>query len=364
MRKEKRIDFLGCMEESVWFNKTNNTYFNILNKKYNVIIDTKKPDYLFLGPYLFTNIYAQDKFLNSKIRIFLTYEAIVPDFNCVDYAISKFDNIILEDRCLKVLHNNISYLSNNIKQEDGVKILNEKTMFCNFIYSHGEIRERKKIFKTLSTYKKVNSLGNYLNNTKIDNEMGQNGNWLKSSIELKKPYKFSIAFENASHVGYTTEKIVTSFLANTIPIYWGDTKIDRYINSKSFINCHDYPSFDEVLKRVKEIDNSDDLYTEILNQKRLTELGQKEVEERDSKLENFLYQIFSQEIDQARRRGRGLWNSMNEKQISNTMQEYKWIKYGIISRKEKLLIPLREFSKKIGLYWIITIPKRLLNVFK
>ena len=157
MKKEIRIDFLGCREDRAWFHKTNNTYFNILIKKYNVIIDTNKPDYLFLGPYLFTNIYAQDKFLQSKIRIFLTYEAIVPDFNCVDYAISKFDNIILEDRCLKVLHNNISYLlNNNIKQKDGIKILNEKTMFCNFIYSHGETRERKKIFKTISKYKKVN----------------------------------------------------------------------------------------------------------------------------------------------------------------------------------------------------------------
>ena len=115
---------------------------------------------------------------------------------------------------------------------------------------------------------------------------------------------------------------------------------------------------------MKEIDESDDLYIEMLSQNRLTELGQREAEERDSKLEKFLYHIFDQDINKARRRGRGFWNSMNEKYISNTMQEYKWIKYGIISRKEKLLIPIREFSKKTGLYWIITIPKRLLEVFK
>ncbi len=38
MRKEKRIDFLGCREDRAWFNKTDNTYFNILNKKYKVFL--------------------------------------------------------------------------------------------------------------------------------------------------------------------------------------------------------------------------------------------------------------------------------------------------------------------------------------
>ena len=46
-------------------------------------------------------------------------------------------------------------------------------------------------------------------------------------LRMKKPYKFSIAFENAWYPGYTSEKIVTSMLAGTIPIYWGNPDISR-----------------------------------------------------------------------------------------------------------------------------------------
>jgi len=367
MKEEKRIDFLGFETlEDDWFNKEDNSYYNILNKKYHVIIDTKNPDYLFLGPFLFKNIYAQEKFIKSKIRIFITVEAVVPDFNCVDYAISYFDNIKIEDRCLKLLDPSISKLihSSCPKKKEAAKILEEKSKFCNYIYTHKGQNERKNIFKTLNKYKRVDSLGKYLNNTKIENEMKRNGDWLKSSIELKKPYKFSIAFENSHHFGYLTEKISTSFLANTIPIYWGDPIVDRYINSKAFINCFDFNSFEDVAKRVQEIDENDDLYINILSQNRLTELGQKEVEESDSKLEKFLYHIFDQDIYKARKRGRGLWNSMNEKFMINVMKENRWTEYGVISGKEKLRITIIEFCKKIGVYQIFTTPIKLVKYIK
>lgn len=69
---------------------------------------------------------------------------------------------------------------------------------------------------------------------------------------MKKPYKFSIAFENAWYPGYTSEKIVTSMLAGTIPIYWGNPDISREFNSASFINCHDFPTLDDAAAYVKK----------------------------------------------------------------------------------------------------------------
>ena len=49
---------------------------------------------------------------------------------------------------------------------------------------------------------------------------------LPLTIKLKiiSNHKFNIAFENSSYPGYVTEKITDAFIANTIPIYWGDKK--------------------------------------------------------------------------------------------------------------------------------------------
>ncbi len=50
--------------------------------------------------------------------------------------------------------------------------------------------------------------------------------------------------------------------AGNVPIYWGCPQIAEYVNPKRFINCHDFDSFDEVMEKVKEIDNDPALYEE------------------------------------------------------------------------------------------------------
>lgn len=71
------------------------------------------------------------------------------------------------------------------------------------------------MFHKLSAFRFVNSLGPHLNNTPGDGHRAED--WYASSIRMKKPYKFSIAFENAWYPGYTSEKIVTSMLAAPFP---------------------------------------------------------------------------------------------------------------------------------------------------
>ena len=46
--------------------------------------------------------------------------------------------------------------------------------------------------------------------------------------EMCKDYLFTIAIENTSHDHYFTEKIINPFINNTIPIYWGCRKIEKY----------------------------------------------------------------------------------------------------------------------------------------
>ena len=61
---------------------------------------------------------------------------------------------------------------------------------------------------------------------------------------LQNDHRFSIAFESSPHAYYVTEKIVNSFLAGTIPIYWGNVDINTYFNPRSFINVASFSSFE------------------------------------------------------------------------------------------------------------------------
>ena len=78
-------------------------------------------------------------------------------------------------------------------------------------------------------------------------------------------YKFSICFENEWFSGIT-EKLDCGFLARTIPIYWGNPNVCQLYNEKSFINCHRFDSFDDVIRFVEHVDRDDDLYMKMLTE--------------------------------------------------------------------------------------------------
>lgn len=63
--------------------------------------------------------------------------------------------------------------------------------------------------------------------------------FLDEAVELLKPYRFSLAFENKLVPGYVTEKIVNAFLADSIPIYWGSKAVLDMFNPDAFIYATD-----------------------------------------------------------------------------------------------------------------------------
>lgn len=157
----------------------------------------------------------------------------------------------------------------------------------------------------------MDSLGAHLNNCENPSPRTAD-DWYAASIELKRPYKFSIAAENATSKGYTSEKIMTSLKAHSIPIYGGNPNVSRDFNPKSFINCHDYPNLDALLKYIKKIDNDDDLWIEMISQPHRTE-DQKNLYDSDNKKFNaFLRNIFDQYIQDASRAPKGAWPQILE----------------------------------------------------
>jgi alpha(1,3/1,4) fucosyltransferase len=232
------------------FNKTNNFFYNLLGAHYRIVI-CEEPDFLIHS--CFGSAYRQYR----CVRIFYTGENIRPDFREYDYAFS-FDHDVHEGRNYRLP---LYALYADVQQLTAAKQVSEivptKTKFCNFIVSNPNSARRIEFFHKLSKYKRVDSAGGHLNNI---------GGPIRDKINFLKSYKFSIAFENTSHPGYTTEKVFEPMLVHSVPIYWGNPQVNRDFNTLSFINCHDFANDDDVIQRIIQIDSDDALCAQYLSQ--------------------------------------------------------------------------------------------------
>lgn len=243
----------------------------------------------------------------NAIRIFRTGECVSPDFNMFDYAIVFDRDLRNGDRVCRIPFNRY-FAESLIVSQDTIpyrdKIKGE-VKFCNFMYSNANAHpNRDKLFYSISEYRTVDSIGKHLNNTGIKSTR-YNEDWRKISIDLRKPYKFSIASENATFRGYVSEKLISCLQAGTIAIYWGDPSIGEDFNTKSFINCHEYPNFAAVVERVKEIDQNDDLWVEIASSPWQTEEQIEKMRKHDDEYIKFIKNIFDNSFINAKRRPGG-----------------------------------------------------------
>ncbi len=142
-----------------------------------------------------------------------------------------------------------------------------------------------------------------------------------AKYEFEKKHKFSIAFENSSHPGYVTEKLVNAFAAQTIPIYWGDPEISKTFNTKSFINVHDYNSLDDVIAKIKEIDNDDSLYIKMMSTPAL--IDKNYAKKSKDELEKFITGIIDQPYEKAFRRSRSIWARHYIDELRSWRDNYK-----------------------------------------
>ena len=232
------------------FDLPNFMFYQLLLEKYNVLI-SDKPELLFYS------VYGNNHAKYNCTKIFFTAENVRPDFRSCDFAFT-FD-LIADERNYRLplyaFYADINCLVNREKNID--ETVKQKRKFCCFIVSNPVSKIRNDFFKELSELKHVDSGGSLYNNV---------GGLVEDKRAFIKDYKFVIAFENTSYPGYVTEKILEPFLENCIPIYWGNPLINQDFNSKSFINCHDFASFDDVMKHVLEIDADDEKYMQYLNE--------------------------------------------------------------------------------------------------
>jgi len=245
-----------------WSDSRAMEYINYLKKnlndkyKFELVID--EPDYLLFSFY--GSEHKTEKYKNS-IKIAVYEEGFIPTFNEEDYIfgvahIFYLDRYFRKAPLLEYLGN----LKNKDFREVRNKILNgqKREKFCAAAFGHekNEDHFREKFVNELSKYKKVD-MGGEINNT-----IGYN---VTDYIKFFKEYKFSIAFEKNSGDGYATAHIINSFLAGTIPIYYGDYFIDEYINPDTYILIRNDIDLQDKIEYIKEVDKNDKLYYEFFN---------------------------------------------------------------------------------------------------
>merc|ERR1712014_409495 len=99
------------------------------------------------------------------------------------------------------------------------------------------------------------------------------GGPVKDKLAFLRGYRFNVAFENASHPGYCTEKLLHAFAAGCVPIYWGDPRVSRYrdssgpsdsveadFNPKALISAHDYETPELRVRHIEAVDRDPALF--------------------------------------------------------------------------------------------------------
>jgi hypothetical protein len=293
MKRTVKVQFMDYWAD---FQQKREQYLllKLLRKHYDVQI-CNDPDYVFYSVMGETHWGVPDK----CIKICHTGENLVPDFNACDYAIG-FEWMDYGDRYIRfplyLFYQETLLQAMLHKHEIGPdwNLDEEKSGFCSFVVSNADNPVRNEAFRQLSAYRKVDSGGHFLNNV---------GGAVEDKLAFERSHKFSLCFENGSHPGYTTEKLVEAFAARTVPIYWGDPEVGKVFNTGSFIQVKDGASFSEAIRLVKELDQDDELYIRMLREPAMRP-DAPSLEEEYARLEAWLLSIFEQSLEEAGRRNR------------------------------------------------------------
>ena len=272
--------------------------------------------------YIIYSCFGYEHLNYDCIRIFYTGENVAPNFNECDYAIS-FERISFKDRhiCMPNFFKykkEIDIIANRIKQ--GEKEALERK-FCCFVVSNGNADTiRQQAFEKLSMYKRVDSGGRFMNNI---------GGTVEDKLKFQSNYKFALAFENGSHKGYTTEKILQAYASGVVPIYWGDPEVYEYFNKHSFINVMDFASLEDAIEYVQLVDGNNEkylamLYSDVWSDNCI-------YEQKMDELDKFLENIFEQDFLCAFRRNRSNLSIQYEKNIIGWLNK-KEPRKGILER--------------------------------
>ena len=319
---------------------------------FRLVHDPVAPDWLFGTEHIYLSHRKMAEFLKlllpERRSLYFASEAVEPDMNIFDYALVKNRHTSNLDRlgyCPIFTFNN--YLGNaypdlSVGTSDPETTLRRKTHFCSFIYSnpHSHFR-RDWIFRTLSQYKKVDSLGPHLHNCDTPTSRFDQ-DWKHLAIKQKSHYKFDIAAENACFFGYTTEKIMSSFMSRAIPIYWGNPLVVEEFNPEAFINANGMEA-DELLETVRRIDEDNSLWCRMVSAPPMTPFQVKKAANELDAYRQWTSHVFGQSHEDAMRRPEGTWAGIYQNSFKSSFSRF-------IGNRNWTALP-SKIKTKLGNLW-------------
>ena len=338
VKKQIKMKIIDCCKDDTEENFYKNPFVKLLLKNFDIVY-SNQPDYVLC----FSELSKFEFLQYNCVRIFCATENISINWDIYDYATGYYF-MDYGDRYFRFP--TLSFQCNF--DDDGFDsyakitpppIHIQRDKFCGVMWSNSGSSDfrliRNDFFDKLNQYKHIDSGGKWRNNIGgLIDEQYKTKEFLNNKIKWLQNYKFNICFENSSYPGFLTEKLFDAYTAGCIPIYWGDTSlrvgldnmkdgdydpndpnsidmripkisenlIDYKINPKAFINAHNFPNLDALVEEVKRIDNDDKLYEAMRKEPLfLDNFNPKDFYEK--KLFDFFYNIFSQPLPLAFRRG-------------------------------------------------------------
>ena len=241
-RRTLLIDFADFWPN---FDKTDNWIWNLLTERFDLVLSDQPQMVIY-------SCYGNRHVGHRGVRVFISHENRGWGFSRCDWAITS-------DYVESPRHLRVPLWATMVPSGAGrVAPLGPAVAdrgFAATVVSNGNSATRERVHDLLDGYREVASGGRHRNNV---------GCPVADKQAFIGQYKFTLAFENSSYPGYTTEKLLHALQANTVPIYWGDPYVGRDFNVKRFVNCHDFADEAALLQRIIELDQDDDQYRSML----------------------------------------------------------------------------------------------------
>ena len=296
--RELKIGFVGFWDSFYREGYKKTLLWRILTKHYNVNI-SNNPDYLFCG--LSGEKYGYIKY--PQIRILLSGENYIPDFNLIDYAASVYP-LSLQDRSFQLLspchdtYDSLVGVDKRLCNYNADTINKEKPLFASLIASYDDDANlRSFLADELSKYRRVECAGAFKNN--MPNHLTVN-RWDLSKFNFMKKCKFNICIEHVKHQGFITEKLNDAFYSQTIPIYYGDESACNIYKKNCFIQIENKKDVKDIVEQIISLDKDPETYVKMINENPLKQKNY--FEERFKEYEKWLLNIFEQPYKDAYRR--------------------------------------------------------------
>ena len=315
-----RVNYVGFWDS---FDKHDNMFTRLLRDDY-ILEISEKPDFVFCA-------YRGKPFEYMKydcIRIMFMGENLSPDWTAFDYWIG-FDFMSFGDRYCRFplafyKNDGEPWIPERLTHDKAEAILGKKKYFCNFIYRYPSVHGiREALFEELNKYKTVISAGPYLNN----NGKREGVSWSEKR-DILRASKFTITGDSVSYPGFVTEKIVQPFEEHSIPVYFGNPRVDEDFDPEAFVWCRDSADIPRVIEEVMYLDSDDEAYIEKLMRCPLR--SSNESVDKYNELKSFLSAIFDQSPIQAQRRVKGYGASEHEKYLKDYMKQRE--KTGVVTK--------------------------------